>query len=47
MIIGVPEEVKKDEYRIGLPPVGVHLLNKNDNAVLIERKVGKSLLIWI
>jgi alanine dehydrogenase len=40
MIIGVPKEVKKDEYRVGLLPVGAQLLAKDGHAVLIEKGAG-------
>ena len=35
MIIGVPKEIKKDECRVGLPPVGAELLTKDSHTVLI------------
>ncbi|MBI1374640.1 MAG: alanine dehydrogenase [Phycisphaera sp.] len=40
MIIGVPKEVKSDEYRVGMRPVGAHLLRKDGHDVLIERGAG-------
>lgn len=40
MIVGVPKEVKSDEYRIGLLPVGAELLVKAGHTVLIERQGG-------
>ncbi len=40
MIIGVPREIKKDEYRVGLLPVGVQLLREDGHAVLVERDAG-------
>ncbi len=40
MIIGVPKEIKKDEYRVGLLPVGAQLLTKDGHTVLIERDAG-------
>jgi alanine dehydrogenase len=42
MIIGVPKEVKKDEYRVGLLPVGAELLTRDGHAVLIEKEAGLS-----
>ena len=42
MIIGVPKEVKKDEYRVGLLPVGADLLTKDGHTVLIEKDAGLS-----
>jgi alanine dehydrogenase len=40
MIIGVPKEVKKDEYRVALLPVGAELLANDGHAVLIEKEAG-------
>ena len=40
MIIGVPKEVKKDEYRVGMLPVGAHLLAEDSHAVLIQKEAG-------
>ena len=42
MIIGVPKEVKKDEYRVGLLPVGADLLTRDGHTVLIETEAGLS-----
>ena len=40
MIVGVPREVKSDEYRIGLQPVGAELLTRAGHTVLIEHDGG-------
>jgi alanine dehydrogenase len=40
MIIGVPKEIKKDEYRVGLLPVGAQLLARDGHPVLIEKEAG-------
>jgi alanine dehydrogenase len=40
MIIGVPKETKTDEYRVGLLPVGTHLLSNDGHTVLIEKQAG-------
>ncbi len=40
MIVGVPKEIKKDEYRIGLLPVGAELLSKDGHTVLVETMAG-------
>jgi len=40
MIIGVPKETKTDEYRVGLLPVGAHLLSSDGHTVLIENQAG-------
>lgn len=40
MIIGVPREVKDDEYRIGMLPVGADLLTQAGHRVLIQSDAG-------
>ncbi len=40
MIIGVPCEVKPDEYRIAMLPVGAQLLIQDGHTVLIEKNAG-------
>lgn len=40
MIIGIPAEVKADEYRIAMLPVGVALLSGDGHTVLIEKEAG-------
>ncbi|MEE3369497.1 MAG: alanine dehydrogenase [Planctomycetota bacterium] len=40
MIIGVPREVKEDEYRVGMIPVGVEELVGRGHTVLIETGAG-------
>src|SRR5436190_1913096 len=42
MRVGVPKEVKSDEYRIAMMPVGVELLKKNGHEVLFEANAGIS-----
>ena len=41
MIIGVPKEIKKDEYRVALIPVGAETLAKNGHKVLVEKGAGE------
>jgi alanine dehydrogenase len=41
MIIGVPQEIKKDEYRVALLPVGVELLRKDGHRVLLQKGAGE------
>ena len=40
MIVGVPREVKLDEYRVAMLPVGVEELTRRGHRVLIERGAG-------
>lgn len=40
MIIGVPKEVKRDEYRVAMLPVGVEELTRLGHTVLVERGAG-------
>ena len=41
MIIGVPREIKTEEYRVGIVPAGVRLLKSSGHQVLIERGAGE------
>ncbi len=40
MIVGIPKEIKKDEFRVSLPPDKVHLLCTNGHRVLVEAGAG-------
>ena len=40
MIVGVPTEVKPDEYRVALVPAGVEQLKRDGHGVLIQRGAG-------
>ena len=40
MIIGVPKEIKSDEYRVSMLPVGVEELTKRGHTVLVEQTAG-------
>jgi alanine dehydrogenase len=40
MIIGVPKEIKTDEYRVALTPAGARELSGAGHTVLIERSAG-------
>ncbi|MEO0476652.1 MAG: alanine dehydrogenase [Planctomycetota bacterium] len=40
MIIGVPKEIKSDEYRVAMLPVGVEELTKRGHRVLVEKTAG-------
>ena len=40
MIVGVPRETKRDEYRVALLPVGAEELIRAGHAVLVERGAG-------
>ena len=42
MRVGVPKEVKPDEYRVAMMPVGVELMVKNGHQVFIETHSGAS-----
>lgn len=42
MIVGVPKEIKKDEYRVGLLPVGAELLIRDGHTLLFEKEAGLS-----
>jgi alanine dehydrogenase len=40
MLIGVPREIKQDEYRVAMLPVGVEELTRSGHRVLVERGAG-------
>ena len=40
MIVGVPKEIKPDEYRVALIPVGVEVLKRAGHHVLVETEAG-------
>ncbi len=40
MRVGVPKEIKSDEYRVAMMPVGVELLTKAGHEVLVESSAG-------
>jgi alanine dehydrogenase len=40
MIVGVPKEIKRDEYRVGLLPVGAEELTRAGHRVLVEAGAG-------
>lgn len=40
MLIGVPKEIKQDEYRVSLVPAGVETLTKAGHRVLVEAGAG-------
>lgn len=40
MIIGIPQEIKKDEHRVALLPVGCELLCKDGHRVLLQKGAG-------
>jgi alanine dehydrogenase len=41
MIIGIPKEIKTEEYRVGMVPAGVRLLRRSGHRVLIEKGAGE------
>lgn len=41
MIIGVPKEIKAEEYRVALTPLGTETLTSKDHKVIIETNAGK------
>jgi alanine dehydrogenase len=40
MIVGVPKEVKVDEYRVAMTPAGVRELTSSGHTVFVEREAG-------
>lgn len=43
MIIGIPKEIKTEEYRVGLTPLSVYEVIKNGHQVLVEHNAGKGI----
>ena len=41
MIAGVPKEIKKEEYRVGIVPGGVRMLVGSGHRVIVERGAGE------
>lgn len=41
VIVGVPREIKRDEYRVAMLPVGVEELRRHGHHVLVERGAGQ------
>jgi alanine dehydrogenase len=40
MMIGVPKEIKTEEFRVGITPFGVHDLKRQGHTTLVERNAG-------
>ena len=41
MIVGIPREVKEDEYRVAITPAGVRELTAAGNVVYVEEHAGE------
>ena len=41
MIVGLPKEIKDNEYRVGLTPAGVRALTDANHRVLVEQNAGE------
>lgn len=41
MIVGLPKEIKDNEYRVGLTPAGVRALSDGGHKVIVERTAGE------
>lgn len=41
MIIGIPKEIKEDEYRVGVIPSGVRILKQHGHSILVEKAAGE------
>ena len=40
MVIGIPKEIKSDEYRVAVTPAGVEMLAREGHEVVVERGAG-------
>jgi alanine dehydrogenase len=38
--VGIPSEVKNNEFRVGITPVGVHELLRRGHEVLVQKGAG-------
>lgn len=43
MIIGIPKEIKNEEYRVGLTPYNAHELVSNGHQVIVETNAGSGI----
>ncbi|QQS48212.1 MAG: alanine dehydrogenase [Acidobacteriota bacterium] len=41
MIVGLPKEIKDNEFRVGMTPAGVGTLSESGHTVLVERNAGE------
>jgi alanine dehydrogenase len=41
VIVGLPKEIKDNEYRVGLTPAGVRALNDAGHSVVVEKSAGE------
>ena len=41
MIVGLPKEIKDNEYRVGLTPAGVRALHDAGHEVIVEKSAGE------
>lgn len=41
MVIGVPKEIKSQEFRVGIVPAGVRALSKSGHRVIIQKSAGE------
>ena len=41
MIVGLPKEIKDNEYRVGLTPAGVRALSDSGHQVIVEKSAGE------
>jgi alanine dehydrogenase len=41
VIVGLPKEIKDNEYRVGLTPAGVRALSDSNHQVIVERRAGE------
>jgi len=41
LIVGVPKEIKTEEYRVGAPPMAVGVLSQAGHKVLVQTTAGE------
>ena len=40
MIVGIPKEIKAEENRVAMTPIGVEIMKQNGHEVLVEKNAG-------
>lgn len=41
MLIGIPKEIKNNEYRVGMTPAGVEMLTREGHSVVVQKSAGE------
>jgi alanine dehydrogenase len=41
VLIGIPKEIKNNEYRVGMTPAGVEMLVREGHSVVVQKSAGE------